>query len=245
MSIYTALQIGDYHLNHCEDYFFTGNIGNDKLLCAVMDGCTMGTDSYFAATLIGRLLRKIAKEKSYKAFYGLEPEHSDIDDYLHALLSRLFNELNTVQNQLQLERNELLSTLILCLTDTTTKQAAILTLGDGLVAVNGTVYTYDQDNKPDYIGFHLHEDFNSWYKAQSQKIIAEHIRDISIATDGIFTFSPVTQESAAGTIDVVDFLTKDATEMHSEDMLYLKLKKLEHQHRLRPTDDFAMVRMIL
>ena len=23
MKIYTALQIGDYHLNHCEDYLFT------------------------------------------------------------------------------------------------------------------------------------------------------------------------------------------------------------------------------
>lgn len=63
MKTYSALQIGDYHLNNCEDYLFIGDIGNDKILCAVMDGCTMGTDSYFVSTLTGKLLRKIAKEK--------------------------------------------------------------------------------------------------------------------------------------------------------------------------------------
>jgi hypothetical protein len=34
-----------------------------------MDGCTMGTDSYFAATLVGKVLRKIATEKNYQSFY--------------------------------------------------------------------------------------------------------------------------------------------------------------------------------
>lgn len=68
MKIYTALQMGEYHLNHCEDYLFVGGIGNDKLLCAVMEGCTVATDSYFASTLVGKLLRKIAKEKDTKNY---------------------------------------------------------------------------------------------------------------------------------------------------------------------------------
>jgi hypothetical protein len=49
MKIYTTLQIGEHHTNHCEDYLIIEEVGKNKLLCAVMDGCTMGTDSYFAA----------------------------------------------------------------------------------------------------------------------------------------------------------------------------------------------------
>ena len=32
-----------------------------------MDGCTMAAESYFASTLIGKILRKIAKEIAYKS----------------------------------------------------------------------------------------------------------------------------------------------------------------------------------
>ena len=34
MKIYSALQIGAYHLSHCEDYLVTDHIGSAKLLCA-------------------------------------------------------------------------------------------------------------------------------------------------------------------------------------------------------------------
>jgi hypothetical protein len=244
MNIYTALQIGDYHLNYCEDYFFTGNIGNDTLLCAVMDGCTMGIDSYFAATLTGKLLRRIAKEKNYKAFYHTEPLHADLDSCLRSVMNQLFKELNTLSNQLQLERDELLSTLIICLADVKTRQAVVLTVGDGLVVINGQRHVYEQDNKPDYLGFHLHENFEAWYDRQTQKIFAEHISDISIATDGIFMFQPFSRQQAA-TIDVIDFFTRNLAGAETEDMLYLKLKKLEHVYGLRPTDDFAMVRITI
>jgi hypothetical protein len=68
MNICTTLKIGSHHTNHCEDYLLTAEIGKNKMLCAVMDGCSMGTDSYFAATLTGKLLRKICREISYKEF---------------------------------------------------------------------------------------------------------------------------------------------------------------------------------
>jgi tartrate dehydratase beta subunit/fumarate hydratase class I family protein len=68
MKIYELIQMGDFHSNHCEDFGVVANLGKNKMLCAVMDGCTMGTDSYLAATLTGKLLRKIAKEIDYKEF---------------------------------------------------------------------------------------------------------------------------------------------------------------------------------
>jgi hypothetical protein len=61
MKIYSVLQRGEYHLNNCDDQLFIDEIGNDKVLCAVMDGCTMAKDSYFASTLVSRLLRKISR----------------------------------------------------------------------------------------------------------------------------------------------------------------------------------------
>jgi hypothetical protein len=33
-----------------------------------MDGCSMGTDSYFSATLLGKIHRKIAKEIQSREF---------------------------------------------------------------------------------------------------------------------------------------------------------------------------------
>ena len=58
MKIYQVLQIGDHHVNYCEDYTLVVEIGNNHFLAAVMDGCSMGKESYFAATLVGKILRK-------------------------------------------------------------------------------------------------------------------------------------------------------------------------------------------
>lgn len=244
MHIYSSLQIGAYHTNYCEDYLFVGSVGHDRLLCAVLDGCTMGVDSYFISTLAGKLLRKIAKEKEYEAFYTAAPAGS-MESSVKAIVSDLFRELNVARSHLMLEPKELLTTLVLLLLDERTKQGIILAIGDGLASVNGEVFDFDQENKPDYVGFHLSENFEEWYASQTQKIMFEHARDISIATDGIFTFTPVTLPKSALPVDPLSFLLADQVLEGSGDLLQLKLKKLEHQFGLQPTDDLAIIRLIL
>jgi hypothetical protein len=244
MNIYSSLQIGAYHTNHCEDYLFVGSIGHDRLLCAVLDGCTMGVDSYFAAMLAGKLLRKIAKEKEYEAFYHTVPA-GELESSLKAIMRELFRELNVARTHLMLEQKELLTTLLLLLVDERTKQGVILVVGDGLASINGELFDFDQENKPDYLGFHLSEDFEEWYAGQTQKITFENARDISIATDGIFTFTPVVSAKSALSIDPIHFLIVDQTLDGSGDLLQLKLKKLEHQFGLQPTDDLAIIRLLL
>jgi len=243
MKIYSALQIGDYHLNHCEDYLFIGDIGNDKILCAVMDGCTMGTDSYFVSTLTGKLLRKIAKEKGYKELYKLE-SHTDIEGYLKSIIKELFHELAITKNQLMLDQKELLTTLIILLVDKKENSGIVLVVGDGLVSINGTTIEFDQDNKPDYLGYHLSEDFETWYSLQKQKIAFSDIQDISIATDGIFMFTPVNQVETNEIINPIEFLLADKSNDGNDEMLSLSLKRLEHIYGLKPTDDIAIVRII-
>jgi hypothetical protein len=244
MRIYSALQMGAYHTNYCEDYLSISEIGDHKILCAVMDGCTMATDSYFASTLVGKLLRKIAKEKNYQELY--EPEaFGSLDDYLKAVLKDLFGELRQIQNQLMLDERELLTTLVVLLLDLKSTRGIVLVIGDGLVSINGEISEFDQDNKPDYIGYHLREDFETWYSHQKQVLRFDKAKDISITTDGIFTFQAVQQPTTTAAVAPIDFLVADSSDSNNGDMLSSKLRKLARLHGLIPTDDFAMVRIIL
>jgi hypothetical protein len=243
MKIFKALQIGHYHQNNCEDYLFTGTIGKDKLVCAVMDGCTNATDSYFISTLVGKLLRKITIGKGYEELYNSE-HFTTSEDYLKSILKDLFSELKSVRNLLLLNPKELLTTLILLFIDKNKNEGIVLVIGDGLVSINGKVTEFDQDNTPDYIGFHLDGDFENWYSSQKQKIIFNVIDDISIATDGIFSFTQVTRTAIDEKPDVLDFLLINRENNEKEEMLALKLKKLEHSYGLVPTDDFAMIRIL-
>jgi hypothetical protein len=243
MKIYSTLQIGDYHTNYCEDYLFAGMIGSDKLLCAVMDGCTNGADCYFISTLVGKLLRKITKEKSYLELYA-PAQSEDIESSLKSVLKDLFSELKQLKNQLMLEPNELLTTLILLLFDQKSDEGLVIIIGDGLVSINGQTTEFDQENKPDYIGFHLAEDFETWYIQQEQKIHFRELKDVSIATDGIFMFSEVIKTEGDETIDPVNFLIHNREQEENPEMLSLKLKTLERQFGLKPTDDLALIRII-
>ena len=241
MRIYSTLQIGEFHLNHCEDYLIIEDPGKDKKLLAVMDGCTMGRDSYFISTLVGKILKKICRASNYKELYT---PPLNLADLLKSIIAELFIELRKTQEQLLLEQKDLLTTLIILLTDTKINQGIILAIGDGLVSVNGVITEFDQDNKPDYLGFHLHKDFEQWYASLSQKITFHEMKDISIATDGIGMFKKFRNEVTDLEIDPVSFLVQDTTGADQEEMLDLKLKTLEHVYGYRPTDDLAVIRLL-
>ena len=59
MTFYELSNIGEFHVNHNEDYLVIENIGQHRTMIAIMDGCSSGNDSHFASTLIGRVLRKV------------------------------------------------------------------------------------------------------------------------------------------------------------------------------------------
>ena len=184
MQKYQLTTIGQFHTNHNEDAIADYKIGDDLIMLAVMDGCSMGTESHFASTLISKILRKTAKEISFKAF--IEKNEKSPDEYLKAILKQLFSELKEIKNRLLLEKEELLSTLILCVLNRKNKEAEIIAIGDGLICCNGQYTEYEQDNKPDYLGYHLDKDFEEWFQTQEQKLSLTHINDLSISTDGIF-----------------------------------------------------------
>jgi hypothetical protein len=244
MKIYSAIQIGDYHQNNCEDHLYVGEYGKNIMLCAIMDGCTTALESHFASTLVGKILKKICVEKGYKDFIEQDKVSLNIEDNLKSVLRDLLNELKMVKNQLMLDSKELLTTLIIMLFDKNSEQGIILAIGDGFVNINGKITEFEQDNKPDYLGFHLSEDFETFYNSQKQKIEFSKIADLSISTDGIFTFEKLASPKSKEEINVIEFLTSEKTNCEKEEMLHLKLKILENEFGLKPTDDFSMIRII-
>jgi len=243
MNIYQLLQIGDHHINYCEDYVLVAEIGNDHLIAAVMDGCSMGEESYFAATLVGKILRKIAKEIGYRAFFEKQDLVTKL--VLKDIFKRLFRELQLLKNQLQLEIEELLTTIVLLVLDKKDWSGELLVVGDGVVACNGALIEFEQDNKPDYLGYHLAEDFEKWFVGQEQKLSLTNIEDISIATDGIFTFRNFDNEVyEKRVVDVVELLLNEKQDTKNLSMLTKQLNSIEEKWGLRPTDDIGIIRLI-
>jgi hypothetical protein len=243
MIIYTTLTIGEHHTNHCEDYLITAEIGKGKVLCAVMDGCSMGTDNYFSATLTGKLLRKIANEYSYKEFISKKP--NDLQQTLEGIVRQLFLELRALKNSIQLQREEILNTLLIAVIDSSSATGEFLCVGDGLVCLNGEFFEFEQNNKPDYLGYHLLEDFDSWYSNQQQRVSSQQIHDFSLATDGIFTFSRFNNQTYQQAGNVAELLLIDKTGYQSTNMLDRKRIDIEKEWGLKPTDDLAIIRGVL
>ncbi len=205
MNIKKTLQKGYFHQLHCEDYLIIEKLTRKHSVCAVFDGCTMGTDSVFASMLYGKVLRKIVKDYYYQDFI----RHNILSTatLIKILLKELFNEIKQVKNRLHLETNELLATIIITVVAEDDLCATIVAIGDGLVVVDDKVIVYDQEDKPDYIAYHLSEDFETWYASQEQEISISNASKIVLSTDGIFSFKnfkvPTQQPSET---DIIHFL---------------------------------------
>lgn len=243
MKKYEISKIGEFHVNHNEDSSAISEIGEDKIMIAVMDGCSMGKESHFASTLIAKLLRKIGKEISFREF--VERTKKKADEYLEEVLKLLFDELKQLKNQLHLEREEILSTLILGILDKQQKEIEIITVGDWLIACNGKLIEYEQDDKPDYLGYHLGEEFDEWFKSQSQKLSLKNVEDLSISTDGIFTFKNFDGKKYAEIKEeeIVEYLLIDEKGTDEENMLKKKILEIENKFGLIPSDDLTIIRI--
>jgi len=241
MRIYKCSTIGEFHTNHNEDAAAIIEIGKKRTLIAVMDGCSMGKESHFASTLIAKLIRKIGKEIGYKVF--IEKTKTPISHLLKEILNQLFLDLSQLKSQIHLEEEEILSTLIIGIIDEFKKEAILLTIGDGLVCSNGTLFEYEQDDKPDYLGYHLSEEFNKWYNTQSQFLHLKDVNDLSISTDGIFTFKnfdgkeyPYVSEK-----EIINSILIDPIGEHQENRLNKKILKVKNKFGLIPSDDLTII----
>lgn len=243
MKIHSTLHIGSFHTNHCEDFLIIEPIGSGKWLIAVMDGCTMGKESVFAAMLAGKILRNIARKLFFQEM--IRKETPALETELKEVLRELFAELKFMKNRLGLETEELLSTLIAAVIDEKSSRAALIAIGDGLVQVDGKLTEYEQNDKPDYFGYHLSENFDAWFEAQEQRLSVERFQDLSICTDGIYTFKNFTQpKGQRSEREIIDFLLKDREGAEFDNFLDRKVLQLKEELEHVVTDDLSIVRIL-
>ncbi len=242
MRIYKTLNIGDFHTNHCEDFLVDEQIATNEKLVAVLDGCTMGTESVFASILYGKILRNISKKEFYKEFVTNEP--LDLKTKLKDVIKQLIEETKSIKNQLGLEINELLSTLIIGIINTKDSKAEFLAVGDGLICKDGEIIEYEQDDKPDYLGYHLSDDFDKWFGSQSQKLSISGFNDLSICTDGIYTFKNLENKTKQKSEnEIIQYLLVDNENSEFDNFLDRKIRFLKDEWNHIVTDDLAIIRI--
>lgn len=242
MRIYKTLNIGYFHTNNCEDFLIDEQIATNEKLIAVLDGCTMGTESVFASILYGKILRNISKKEFYKEF--VTNESLDLKSKLKEVIRQLMIETNSIKRQLGLDTNELLSTLIIGIINVQNSNAEFLAIGDGLICKDGEIIEYEQNNKPDYLGYHLIDDFDKWYDAQNQKLSISEFKDLSISTDGIYTFKNLeSKDKQKSEDDIIQHLLIDNEYAEFDNFLDRKIRFLKDKWNHIVTDDLAIIRV--
>ncbi|MEM9528922.1 MAG: protein phosphatase 2C domain-containing protein [Bacteroidota bacterium] len=240
----TFKRIGKHHTNNCEDSVGSYQIGENRQLILVSDGCSMGNESHFASALFNKILREIAKEEFYKEF-GKKHQES-LEDLLYSVCSRLFSRVKQVSVTTNLSTTDLLATIIICVIDAQSNQFEAIVIGDGLLAVDNKLYEYDQNNKPDYLGYHVEEEFDLWYKEQQQKMSGRVEKCIAIATDGIFTFSNDVDEliNHEKQEAIINTLLVDSSDLTDKE-LQNKMDQLLQDAGLSCNDDLAIAKVLL
>ncbi len=244
IEILTHTQIGTHHTDHNEDAFVTAEITDHHLLLAVMDGSSTGEDSHFAATLLAKVLRRIARQTNLRTF--AERSNPATLELLRETLRTLFTDLSRLKADLDLAETELLSTLILGIVDTDARTAEIIVIGDGVIACNEEIVAFEQDNKPDYLGYHLAEDFEDYWNQLKQRVSATDIQDLALATDGVFSFRPFSHDSYRPVTEdeLLTFLLVDRDEGPGETAYRRKTIYISNTFGLQASDDLTVVKLV-
>ncbi|HAI75569.1 MAG TPA: hypothetical protein DCM08_04920 [Microscillaceae bacterium] len=235
MKIFAALRKGENHPIFCEDFLVHSPLGQSFYVAAVMDGCSSGKDSHFAATLLGKLLLKIGRTMNPAP---KESAQSVSKQILHSL----FELLRQSAEWLQLQEEEMLATLLLLVYHTGHQEACIHVVGDGYVNIDDAWQAFEQNNQPDYLAYHLGKNFEQWYASQKQIIVCQNPTSLAIASDGIGTFKTLQTELPEG-FDPKLYLMQDKQMVQNPQMLKRKLVILEKTYGFTPFDDVSLVRI--
>ena len=223
---------GILHKTFCEDFLIDEIINDKYRILGVFDGCSSGIDSHFASALFGKTVITVAKK--------LHQKSKEIT--LKNIIYKTIKSLKNTKKKLNLDTNELLSTMILMLVDTEIKTVDIIAIGDGYLSINDQITNIDQKNQPDYLAYHFDKisnkvEFEIFYNKQLifNKI---KVKDITISTDGIDTF-----QNSSSEINEIEYLTKDLFLKDNIAMLSRKCNILKKRYNLENTDDLAIIRV--
>lgn len=187
MKISTLLVRGIHHKNFNEDFLYTHSLSKDIMICAVMDGCSSATDSQFTSSLYAKSLHKSSRmlPQMKEIIEEFDLDQMEVESIAGFYLKQLFEDLKRTKKLFFLRREELLSTIVLMVMDKKKRRACIKMSGDGIFAVNDQLTEIDQNNMPNFLGYHLNSSFEEIQDTEIQTWSFERVKDISISTDGI------------------------------------------------------------
>ncbi len=249
MKIRTLLRRGVAHKDFCEDFLMTQNLNNRFFIGAIFDGCSSGVESHFASALLAKIIRNVCRILSL----------NDVSEFTRDTLSReiLFQTVGAmkiVKHDLHLSTQEMLATIILLIKNNITDNGIIVCLGDGYISVNGDEIEIDQDNRPDYLTYHIENiknrgEFNKWYNTQDGVFLFDKVENITISSDGILTFRSdliggTADKISGAQINPVDYLVNDTYLQNNKLMLSRKCNILKNKYGLENYDDISIIRLI-
>ncbi len=242
MLIHKYIKRGLNHANYCEDFILHETLGDKYDLFGVFDGCSSGIDSHFASSFIAKIIRS--------EFYKLDTGQGlGLEEFVKKLLLKVVFTLKEQKQSLNLDRDELLSTIILFLYDKKSDSGIIVSIGDGVVSINGKHSLIDEDNIPDYLAYHLDKinseaEFKMWYMVHTRQYFVDNLTDVSISTDGATSFVKTAKHDNEETINPLDYLFTDKFLINNKAMLGRKCNLLERKHHLVNADDLGIIRLV-
>ena len=238
MKIYLGLQRGTSHTNYCEDFLMAMPVSENIFVGMVSDGCTSGKHSHFASALQCKIMRKVI----LNTFID---EKEELSLLALRLLKKLISELRQFKIDYFLQVTDLLATFNFLIYNKITNQVYITTLGDGAVLIDNTLYEIDQDNRPDYLGYHLDdsEEVLALYLTENTFSIVNP-KQVAIASDGVFSFQHTRQTDSISENTFGEFLLTDTSFKEYDNMIQRKINIIQSKYKAFAYDDIAVIRLI-
>lgn len=180
-------RIGKHHANNCEDSVGSYKIGQSRELIVVCDGCSMGDKSHYVSELIQKILREISKEEDYREY--VSDYNMDMNELLRSVCNSLFKRVKKIYQLTGSHKYDYLSTVLILIVDYKSLEYSYMVSGDGVVWIDDQFEIYDQNNQPNYIGYHLDIEFEKWFSSEVVTRNGDFSKSVAVSTDGILTFS--------------------------------------------------------
>lgn len=242
MEVDSLLQRGFTHSNYNEDALFHKFLNEDWFVGAVMDGCSGGLQSYFTSALYGKSIQKscLTIQHLDKVDDSFKLAQSNPGDLSRKILNHLFDDVQGVKRSFLLEVVEVLSTLILFVYNSSSKEACLAVSGDGFFSVNGEITEIDQNNMPDFMGYHLEKSFEEWFENHLTQYNFSNVEEACISTDGISKLLDDKKLKKENLKTEEILLGKSNQNYSTLKNIYTDLVT---DHHLFPYDDIAMIKV--
>lgn len=245
MKILTLLKRGIHHKNFNEDFLYTSSLTKDITVCAVMDGCSSAKDSQFTSSLYAKSIHKSTRmlPQMKEIIEDFDLETMGLEGIADFIMKQLFDDLKRTKKLFFLETEELLSTIVLLIYDNKKKTACIKMSGDGLFSVNNEVTEIDQNNIPNFLGYHLKMGFEKVKNSEIETWIFNDVIDVSISTDGIDKLRPKFSSKKEEIFVPRRSLILEAPKKQEGNFLESQYQTFI-ENRFVPLDDICIIRVI-